>query len=281
MTSARQVWELSRALLADQEGSVAVLKTYLDESGIHDGSPVLTVAAYTAKPKTWREWTRRWNVLKRPVRIYHAADAAALQGEFKDWPKEKMNALAARLLPLIAEADLAGVVVGLDMVAFQEAINDHPRLRQLLGTPYTACFHWLVGMIIRTQNRMESTERIAFFHEINDYQGEALQSFTWIKNNVNLEGREITLGFGSKEDYVPLQAADILAFEGNKRLRNPAGPARRAWQALSPKTRIHVGAFNRSNMDDLIDFLSGMYEQLSKFGPQAASGPYWGWRKRA
>jgi hypothetical protein len=48
MASARDAWELS---WRDEDGVVAVLSVYMDESGTHDGSPVVAVGAYVATPK--------------------------------------------------------------------------------------------------------------------------------------------------------------------------------------------------------------------------------------
>ena len=71
-----------------------MLKAYMDESGIHDGSPVLCVGAYLGRPAQWRDWTKAWNLAKRqackalgkPVfKVYHATDAANCEGEFEDW----------------------------------------------------------------------------------------------------------------------------------------------------------------------------------------------------
>lgn len=275
MASAQLVWELSRAFLADRPGDVAVLKAYLDESGVHDGSPVLTVAAYTAKPKTWRDWTRTWNAAKRPIRVYHAADAANLSGEFEGWEKPAMNALAARLLPVIADAEIAGVVAGIHLGEFEKATKDRPDLRGLIGHPYGACFHWLVGQIVRLQNKLGSAERIAFVHENNDHQGHALESFDWIKQNVNFGDRAISLSFGTKADYVPLQAADILAYEANKRLRDPSKPERRAWAALKPKQNVMVGYFGKDNMPWLLETLAEMQQANPRLSVAGQTGPYW------
>ena len=46
-----------------------MLKIYMDESGTHDGSPVVTVGAYMARPKEWAGWTTKWNIAKKP-KIY-------------------------------------------------------------------------------------------------------------------------------------------------------------------------------------------------------------------
>jgi hypothetical protein len=50
-----------------------VLRVYLDESGVHDGSPIVTVAGYIGRPKEWRAWTSRWVRTLRPIKVYHAA----------------------------------------------------------------------------------------------------------------------------------------------------------------------------------------------------------------
>jgi len=64
------------------------------------------------------------------------------------------------------------------------------------------------------------------------------------------------LKFGTKQDYVPLQAADVLAYEGNRRLRDPSRPERRAFQALSPENeRLHVQYYGKKTMPWLIERL--------------------------
>src|SRR5882757_3127003 len=252
MTSAQQVWELCRVALNDHDGSVAVFRAFIDESGIHDGSPVVTVAAYVARPRIWRDWTKQWNAAKKPIQVYHAADAANLGGEFRNWTKADMNALAAKLLPLIANAEISGVVAGVHMGAFNEAMERRPDLRKFIGTPYAACFHILVGKIIRLQNESRSTERVSFIHENNDFSNDALESFSWIKKNVNENGRFVSLQFGSKAEFTPLQDADILAYEGNKYLRDRATPVRRAWTALNANHGVTIGGFGTHNMSSLI-----------------------------
>ena len=166
-----------------------MLKAYIDESGIHDGSPVLTVAAYVGRQKIWRNWTKAWNISKSPIRVYHAADAANLVGEFAGWTDDKVAELAKKLLPLIANAEVAGMVIGINMDEYRKAIADKPELAVLLGNPYSACFHWLVQTILELENQRKSKERIAFIHETNDYQGETIAAFSWIKKYINLDNR--------------------------------------------------------------------------------------------
>jgi len=122
-------------------------------------------------------------------------------------------------------------------------------------------------------------------HELNDYRQEALESFNWIKKHGNPLGNIIGLQFAEKKDYVPLQAADILAYEGNKRLRDPSRQERRAWTALDPdKTRIFAAYYGRDNMADLISRLElirdGRFDEIDlgsgwKRAAQAAGAGSW------
>jgi hypothetical protein len=249
-------YEVSRMVLAEVDGQVIVLKVAMDESGVHDGSPVLTVAAYIGRPRQWQNWTKRWNVGKRPIKVFHAVDCQKLVGEFKGWTDTQRDDLVIRCLPVIAETDFPGVVVGIQMHEFEKAMKGRDDLRPLFGTPYTACFQWVVQIIMNFAIGASSRERIGFVHELNDYRQEALESFNWIKRNGNPLGTIIGLQFADKKDYVPLQAADILAYEGNKRLRDPNRRERRSWTALDPdQTRIFAAYYGRENMTDLISRL--------------------------
>jgi hypothetical protein len=264
---------------------VIVLKVAIDESGVHDGSPVIAVAAYVARPRQWQDWTKRWNVAKRPIKVMHAVDCQNLTGEFKGWLKEQRDELVKRILPVIADIDIPGVVVGIQMHEFERALAGRDDLRPIFGTPYAACFQWVVQIIMNFALGALNTERIGFVHELNDYRQEALESFNWIKKHGNPLGNIIGLQFAEKKDYVPLQAADILAYEGNKRLRDPSRQERRAWTALDPdKTRIFAAYYGRDNMADLISRLElirdGRFDEIDlgsgwKRAAQAAGAGSW------
>jgi hypothetical protein len=203
----------------------------------------------------WREWTKRWNVAKRPIKVFHAADCANFRGESRDWEKLPRDALVIRLLDVMEVGDIPGVMIGLNMDEFRRAMAGRDDLRSLFGTPYIACFQWVTQAIINVANELGSLRRIGFVHECNDYQHEALKAFSWLKRHANPAARVIGLQFVGKEDYIPLQAADMLAYEGNKRLRDPLRPARRPWERLNPDGRIIAAHYGRENMGELIDRL--------------------------
>jgi len=246
-----------------------VLKTFLDETGIHDAATMVAVGGYVSKPKTWRAWTKDWNVAKRkvppgrrPIKIFHSTDCANFRGEFEGWVKEERDPYVARLLQVMRDHELAGVVIGINLSDLAAAMNGHRDLLEMFGTPYTACFQWVISTLVDLATKHGSAERMAFVHEVNGFKGEAMKAFEYVKKFRNPRVIQMTMKFGYKADYPPLQAADVLAYEGGKFLKNPTG-RRRAWPALDPN-RDHIIArrYAKDNMPELIRRLTAFRKKL-------------------
>ena len=125
-----------------------MLKVFMDESGIHDGAPVVAVGAYVSRPRHWRAWIKDWNKAKRPIKVFHATDCANFQGEFVGWDKARRDAYVANLLPVLPAHELAGIVIGIDVHVFQQEITKRPELKRMFGEPYGACFQWAISIIM-------------------------------------------------------------------------------------------------------------------------------------
>jgi hypothetical protein len=256
--SADAILGICEAILAHRDGVVAVIEGFIDESGIHEGSPAVAVAAYLAEPADWHEFSMAWQakLSSKGIRYFHAADCAALRGEFEGWDVTTKNEFVAGLLPLIGKLRCAGVAVGIVLRDFEAAIAERPRYRDLLGTPYTACFHWVVQKIIGGLQHHGDLRNVALFHEINDHQHEALDDFQWIRLHRDYGHHLVSLAFGTKEQFVPLQAADVLAYETFRRISNASGPPRRAMEAIHPKgEKLTLSLYDKRNMASLISVL--------------------------
>lgn len=263
MIGAQLVGDLSRAVLADQNGHVAVIRAFLDESGTHDGSPVVTVAGYFARHMTWKIFTRDWRRALKPdgINIYHATDAQALEGEFKGWTEDERDDLVKKLLPIIARQQMVGVAMSIVMRDYAEATKNRKWPHKIIGSPYATCFQWLIREILSSAQRVNTDEPIAIFHEQNNYKGEAERAYEYVKlrhdKNNNLAG----FAFSTKDKYVPLQAADILAFEAGKAASNSGQKMRRPLTAMSrPHNRPIIKFYDKSNMMMLLDTITKFNE---------------------
>jgi hypothetical protein len=97
---------------------------------------------------------------------------------------------------------------------------------------------------------------------VNDYKGECLKAFEYVATYLNPRKIPMTIDFGTKDRFPPLQSADVLAYEGGKFLRNPTGKPRRAWTALDPDTRIAARRYGKENMPDLVKLLTNFRSKL-------------------
>ncbi len=64
-------------LSGDGRWCIAVLEAYLDESGTHDGAPVLCVAGYAGNRRQWKAFGKEWfpTLKDSPLSIFHATDS--------------------------------------------------------------------------------------------------------------------------------------------------------------------------------------------------------------
>jgi len=253
---------------------VTMIKTFMDETGLHGDAEMVAVGGYISRPKHWRAWTKDWNAHKRgvppgrrPIDVFHSTDCANYHGEFEGWTKEERDPYVAQLLPIIPSHELAGIVIGVNLRDLSAAMKDHAELSEMFGTPYTACFQWAISIIMEIATEHGKGERMAFVHEVNDFRGEAMRAFTFVKQFLNPRAIPMTMAFGSKADYPPLQAADVLAYEGGKFLKNSDGKPRRAWTALDPdRTRLIVRRYAKNNTPELIRLLNEFREKLLAAG---------------
>jgi hypothetical protein len=208
--AASYVVDLGNACLGDRDGQLVMIRIYMDESGTHDGSPVVTVGAYLGQPNDWKRFTRKWQHALGSLPYFHASDCQALRGVFEGWTREDRDALVIRLLGILRESPFAGQAVGINMLDYDAALASRENLKRLFGTPYGASFHWVVATIMGVVERHGTNEALAFFHEENDFETEAKEAFNWIKGNRRRHKGPMTLVFAEKAHLVPLQT-DLTA----------------------------------------------------------------------
>jgi len=226
--------DLMAEALLDRDGLVAsVERVFIDESGTHDGSPSTSVAILFARPIAWMAWEQRWNRIKGPLAVFHAKDAANLRGTFKGWDRELRDALVVELMAAINESPIYGVVAAINRDEFSQAISGDPNAERLAGSEYQICLQLGLERLASGLRSVENMDRLAIFHETNDFQGAAIKIFDRFRRGEEALGRKVSYAFAGKNDATPLQAADVMAYEANKRARNFDAAERRAWRAMN------------------------------------------------
>lgn len=252
----RLAYEFCQTFLADLAGEVAVFRAFLDESGTHDGSPVITVAGYVARPKAWREFVPRWNRTLKPIAVFHSSECNGFHGEWNGWAREARDAKVKQLLSLLPSINGVGLAVGIVQRDLKEALNVRPHLQPYWPSSYEACCQWWISIMLQRMQERGNREPLAIVHEENQYGNEAHSAYTYVRENHDHFGQLISFSFGKKSDFVPLQAADILAYEIHKRLQDIEGNPRKSFEVMMKEEfEPEIRFYDKENLGPLISTL--------------------------
>ncbi len=200
---------------------VISFEIYMDESGREDdkNTPITTVAGAYAKCMRWQSIESQWNsVLKKfGVDIFHAADLANFQGEFKKkegWNEDRRDRLLDKLNGVIVNEHLKLFGIAVDNHIFQEIKAEFPKVKR---DAYQFCCEGTIFTLLRRlEKKQETVQSIGFvFDWGRKFTTPMMNLLDDIaenrrKNNIN---PRITIARGNKKDFIPLQVADQIAYE--------------------------------------------------------------------
>lgn len=212
------------------------LKAYFDESGhIKDPNLHFTgMAGFVAPERIWNEVERKWEAIKSEYSLqepFHMRHFAHGLGQFKDWEKPRKDSLYRSLIQIIVEAEVVptGCIVG------NSAFRSLSARQQLaLRSPYfTALQECIRGACSQAIALEPETVDMVFAKHVDygtveprgernpDNSGPTEILFYSIKRNLSQLGRYMgSYGSGEPDMLVPLQAADMLAYEMTKEYNN-------------------------------------------------------------
>lgn len=197
------------------------LTGYFDESYTHAPAPLIyTVGGYVSSVKRWKKFEREWAEALREVDVsfFHMAKFEARKKEYEGWSNEKRVRVLRRLHGIIKERVFVGFACSVNLSDYQEVIKTD-ELRAYFGNPHVfvtiACMKtigaWADGQHFR--------EPIAYvFESGSGHDAEVSRLFANAIRDENQRERYRVGSFSiqDKRLILPLQAADILAYEVTK-----------------------------------------------------------------
>lgn len=201
----------------DHNGAVLVLRCYLDDSGTHAGSTMLSWGAALGSNEQWSAFEVEWRAfLEAPVqgkprlRKFSLADCAAGQGEFIDYSPSERDLVRNMARAIIAKSRIFPISVAVAKSFYNWAIPNY--LREWGGTAESRAFiptvlrcldyaqHINIGRVALVIDQGQRSFVDALVARIMDdaFCGEIVASVTYAK----------------VEEFAPLQAADTIATEG-------------------------------------------------------------------
>ena len=137
---------------------------------------------------------------------------------------------------------------------------------------YKRQVHWVLKRVAEYA-QAHNSQRVAIVHEMSDRKHDVIDAFEYARKR--FPDIQMTLNFGAKHEYVPLQAADIVAYEGFKYLER-GGVGRPTLSALDPTgQRFRASFYDKHSMSKLVaglrEHLPALIEKEAQFVPPSRS----------
>lgn len=241
---------------------VMTFTAYFDESGTHDESKSIAVAGYISTAPLWVEFSAQWQLALNDWGLdhFHMTDFAVKAPPYDKWTESERRERLTRLITVINSNVWGSVGVVLPKKIFEGIFT--PRVSRICGgacgVAAIACIMDL-GELLR---ELKIGGSIAYVFEAGTRGiGEFARVFgSVLKDPENKEYfRLLSLRFEGKQDFLPLQAADLLAYELYRELPRKAG-----WEQKSvryPLTALAAvprrwGYYDEGELRKLFEILS-------------------------
>lgn len=201
------------------EREVAVLKAYFDDSGTHDGSPILVLGGLLGNEEQWDSFESQWNAKlqnpcrnKPPIKAFHSYDLIHKLGEFKSYNQAEIDAVNHDFRKIIMNNGLFGVAVAINLDAWKSLISISNLLNAIFGPAegcaFSNCLKLLFD-IIRVKNLPDKI--FVWFDEGTEdqFQDWAKLYCSQKKEYPNLNG----IAFSPVNETPGLQGADMIAYQ--------------------------------------------------------------------
>jgi hypothetical protein len=218
---------------------MCLLTVHFDDSGTHEQSNIAVAACYASSIKQWIEFERNWNELREREEfdVFHMADFAAGAGEFKGWDSERKRRVLSKVCSIINVRSLAGEAFSVTKKEYDELVRGDAR--QYFGmNHYTFAVRQCASRLGQWRNRFHRNDSMRYvFDWMSRGKGEIISVMDWaigLSRGGEKRGIIPALGgysFEHKEQIVPLQAADVLAWTSFRQMECHVNKKKPGWIA--------------------------------------------------
>lgn len=212
--SQSQVSRLLNILLQNGGYAVQFVETYFDESGSHNGSPVLCVAGYIIEKDACVQLDQEWKRVLDEYELPYFRMSSCAHGTkpFDVLSPEQRIAVEKEMIAIMRQHITYGIAVTVQPWSFEALIPKN----QNWDDPYTMCAHTCLLAVRNWANQNQYNGKIAYFFESGHRsQSSANSIMDHVFNDPGLRAlyRYSSHTFADKKDVRPLQAADLIAWQ--------------------------------------------------------------------
>jgi Protein of unknown function (DUF3800) len=225
-----------------------MLKSYMDESGIHEQAKHCVIAGYVASTSAWKTFEKAWRRILAKAghdefhaqRFFSRDPQGNCVGPYAGWSLDQADAFLNRLLATIKSCDLyaLGSIVNTDLFR-SFSLNQRRFLTggEFRGSkwlrsgapskPYYLPFHHCVT---EAAHRCAEGAKVHFFFDRNEQLSNwALALYRRLAQYLEVRERLGDIAFPNSRDALPLQAADLLCHAVRSQIDSTNAPATSEW----------------------------------------------------
>jgi hypothetical protein len=248
---------------SDSHKYMVMLTAYMDETGHSkdERQKFNGMAGLLAPTDQWEALELKWKRTLKEFKIshFHMKDFANRKREFKDWHELKRKKLLGKLLKHIEMTTAFPLGSILSMADFRSLPTSQ---QSSYGDPYHIGFLSTLTYLTKLGGdllRQFPGEKIApVFGDHVEFRHSALQSFEILSRHKDVRLYVHSPAFRDMRDFVPLQAADIIAYELYKeferQLFRKTAPPRYGYKVIckmSTRLRLSKPMFAFHNRESL------------------------------
>ncbi|HUG48057.1 MAG TPA: DUF3800 domain-containing protein [Candidatus Limnocylindria bacterium] len=195
-----------------------ILTGYFDDSGTHAGSAVVVVAGFLSTTEQWAAFETEWREALRDFGLghFHMREFSQGVGPYKHWPEAQRRIRFGRLLDIVNDHIIGSFGTAVPVPSFERIFS--AKAKAHVGGPYglAASSIFLDVGKVAAEAWPNDDPWIAYVFESGTRgAGQVLKVFQANEQDAKQKDRLrlLSLRLENKRQFVPLQAADILAYE--------------------------------------------------------------------
>ncbi len=229
------------------------LVAYFDESGTHEDSDHVAVAGFIGFASAWVDFCARWQLALNDFGLsyFHMTDFANRVKPYDTWLEETRRSRLSRLLNIIDANVIGSVGFSVPKKSFESICS--PKAKEICGGAYglaaIACFLDLGNIFAY----MPPSDEVTYVFERGSKGAEQIRKVFQSNRELSEQRKKYRLGslrFEDKRDYLPLQAADILAYEIYKESQRMPGKKQSRYPLQIMAELPHNGRYGWGRLDD-------------------------------
>lgn len=197
------------------------------------------VGGFFSGDEVWGKIEDQWKAAneRAGVKRFHAANVNSRTGEFVGWTKNQQLDYSKELIQILHDQGRSLTALSTAIKASDYYATIDEQGRKNMGSHYIACFNSCVALIAQEMEvrGFPPEDKFAIILDRNHQENEAVEAFYRIKDGPEFPYRHrlATCIPGATEAFVPLECADLIAYETFRLLdAGPSGNLRKALEIM-------------------------------------------------